>query len=155
MKLNDAVRADIGNAVLCWLATVAADGTPNVTPKEIFAGYGDDHIVVADIASSNTVRNIRSNPKVCVSFVDVFRQKGFKITGTADIVGRDDPAFPVIGAALLEKAGPDFPIRNVISIGVERIARIWAPSYALFPDRTEDERMQSAYDAYGVRPLER
>ena len=152
MKLNDAVRTDIDNSVLCWLATVDPDGMPNVTPKEIFAAHGDDRIVIADIASAGSVRNIAGHPKVCLSFVDVFRQRGFKITGTARIVARDAPEFATLATDLLTLAGPDFPIRNVIVVDIARIARIWAPSYALFPDRTEAERMQAAYDLYGVRP---
>ena len=153
MKINDTIRTDIANSVLCWLATVGEDCVPRVTPKEMFAAYGDDRIVVADIASTGTVRNISAHPKVCVSFVDVFRQKGFKITGRAKIVARDDPDFAVLGAELLAIAEPDYPVRHLIVIEVERIARIWAPSYALFPERSEAERMQAAYDTYGVRPV--
>lgn len=85
--LNEAVRTDIDNSVLCSLATVDADGTPNVSPKEIFAAHGDDRIVVADIASPQSVKNLRVNPRACVSFIDVFRQRGFKIVGTAGIRG--------------------------------------------------------------------
>ncbi|WP_296040456.1 pyridoxamine 5'-phosphate oxidase family protein [uncultured Agrobacterium sp.] len=44
LQINDAMRTDIANSVLCWLATVDADGTPNVTPKEISSSYGDDRI---------------------------------------------------------------------------------------------------------------
>ena len=58
--LNDAVRTDMANSVLCWLATVDADGTPNVSPKEIFASHGDDRIVIADIASPVSVKNLRA-----------------------------------------------------------------------------------------------
>src|SRR6266496_4360616 len=43
-RINQAVRTDIGNSVLCWLATVDAAGVPNVTPKEIFTSHGDDQI---------------------------------------------------------------------------------------------------------------
>ncbi|ESR22747.1 pyridoxamine 5'-phosphate oxidase family protein [Lutibaculum baratangense] len=105
MKLNDAVRTDIANSVLCWLATVSPEGVPNVTPKEIFATLGDDRIVVADIASSNSVRNVAANPDVCVSFVDVFRQRGFKITGRARIVPKDTEEFAAVAADLLRLAG--------------------------------------------------
>jgi len=87
-KINQAIRTDIENSVLCWLATVDAAGVPNVSPKEIFDSYNDDRIVIADIASSNSVRNIRAHPAVCVSFIDVFRQRGFKIVGTATIIPR-------------------------------------------------------------------
>lgn len=86
MKISDAVRLDIRNSVLCSLATVDDHGIPSVTPKEIFASHGDDRIVIADIASSGSVRNVQGRPKVCVSFVDVFRQRGFKLTGRAEIV---------------------------------------------------------------------
>lgn len=151
-KINETMRIDIENSVLCWLATVDADGTPNVTPKEIFATYSDDRIVVADIASTNTVRNIRSNPRVCLSFIDVFRQRGFKIVGHATIIASEDVDFATVGADLLKMVGDDFTIRHLISIQIEKVSRIWAPSYTHFPDRTEDERMQNAYQTYGVMP---
>jgi predicted pyridoxine 5'-phosphate oxidase superfamily flavin-nucleotide-binding protein len=152
MRITDAVRANIDNSVLCWLATVGADGVPNVSPKEIFASYGDDGIVIADIASAGSVKNIAGHPDVCVSFIDVFRQRGFKVTGVARIIPPDAEDFAIVGAELLRMAGKDFPVRNVISVEAKRIAPIWAPSYALFPDRTEEEQMARAYDTYGVRP---
>ncbi|ATN34186.1 hypothetical protein ACO34A_10260 [Rhizobium sp. ACO-34A] len=153
-RINQAIRTDIDNSVLCWLATVDEDGVPNVTPKEIFASHGDDHIVIADIASSNSVRNIRTHPKVCVSFVDVFRQRGFKIVGTAYVLAPEEGDFTTLGQDLMRMAGKDFPIRNIIAVRIERVSRIWAPSYSLFPDRSEAERMQAAYDTYRVRPLD-
>ena len=155
MKLNEAVRTDAANSVLCWLATVGEDGVPSVTPKEIFACHGDDRIVIADIASSGSLRNIAVRPAVCVSFVDIFRQRGFKIAGTAEIVARDHPEFSSLAVDLLRMAGSGFPIRNVVSVRVLRISRIWAPSYALFPSRSEEERMRDAYETYGVHPSER
>ncbi|WCJ63014.1 pyridoxamine 5'-phosphate oxidase family protein [Agrobacterium tumefaciens] len=153
MKINDAIRADMENSVLCWLATVDDDGTPSVTPKEIFTSHGEEHIVIADIASSHSVHNAIARPKVCVSFVDVFRQKGFKLTGNARILAPGDADFQAFGADLLHMAGADFPIRNIIAVKIESVSRIWAPSYKLFPERSENERMQSAYETYGVQPL--
>lgn len=153
--LNEAVRTDIANSVLCWLATTDADGTPNVSPKEIFAAHGDDRIVIADIASPVSVKNLRANPRACVSFIDIFRQRGFKIVGPASIIGPDEADFAVVGADLLAMAGPDFSIRHVISIRAEQISRIWAPSYRIFPDRTEEERMRAVYANYGVAPVVR
>lgn len=40
------------------------------------------------------------------------------------------------------------------AIRIERVSRIWAPSYSLFPNRSEAERMQATYDTYRVRPLD-
>lgn len=152
MKINDAFRADRENSVLCWLATASPEGAPNVSPKEIFALHDDETLVVADIMSPTTIRNIRANPKVCLSFIDVFRQKGFKVDGEAVVFAQGTAEFDEFGRELFEMAGTAFPIRNVIRIRIARISRILAPSYTLFPDRPEAERMQAAYDSYGVRP---
>lgn len=152
MKINDTFRAERENSVLCWLATVSPEGAPNVSPKEIFALHDDETLVVADIMSPNTVRNIRSNPKVCLSFIDVFRQKGFKVDGEASVFAKGSAEFEDLGGEVLEMAGADFPVRNIIRVRISRISRILAPSYALFPDRSEAERMRAAYDTYGVRP---
>ena len=151
-RINASMRADIANSVLCWLATVDTDGVPSVTPKEIFAAYGDDKSVSADIASTNSARNIVSHPKGCVSFVDVFRQRGFKVVGSARVVPSEHADFDLLGQDLLAMAGPDYPIRNVIAVQIEKISRIWAPSYSLFPERSEAERMDAAFAAYGVQP---
>ena len=153
--LDPAIAVDVENSVLCWLATVDPAGTPNVTPKEIFALYGDDRLVIADIASANSVRNIRANPQVCVSFVDIFRQHGFKLAGSATILAPGDAEFPVAGAELLRMAGGAFPVRHVISVRIEQASRIWAPSYRLRPDQTDEQRRHSAYRAYGVTPVSR
>lgn len=149
-KINHSVRTDIKNSILCWLATVDVEGMPSVTPKEIFSSYGDDLVVIADIASSNTVRNIRHHSAVCVSFVDPFRQRGFKITGIARIVGEGEVDFLTLGGELFHMAGGVFPIRHIISIQIRDIRRIWAPSYRFIPHQTETERMQAAYNTYGV-----
>ncbi|SLN47045.1 pyridoxamine 5'-phosphate oxidase family protein [Oceanibacterium hippocampi] len=152
MPMNEAMRSEMDRAVLCWLATVSADGLPNVSPKEIFATLDGNSLVIADIASPASVRNARANPKVCVAMVDVFRQRGFKITGTARIIGPGEADFATLGRDLLAKAGDAFPIRHVILVHIARISRIWAPSYSLFPGRSEEARMQAAYRTYGVQP---
>ncbi len=150
--LTRAVLEDLDRAVLCWLATVDEDMVPNVSPKEIFCPYSDDALLIANIASPGSRRNIARNPRVCVSFIDVFRQRGFKLIGRATVIARDAPAFTKLAAGLLLKAGPDFPVHDAIHVQIERVERIWAPSYRLFPDRSVEERMQSAYAAYGLRP---
>ena len=69
-KINQAIKTDIENSVLCWLATVDTAGVPNVSPKEIFDSYNDDRIVIADIASSNSVGTFaRILPSASVSLM--------------------------------------------------------------------------------------
>ena len=71
--LNDEIRDYANRSVLCWLATSSGDG-PSVSPKEIFACYGEDRVIIANIASPQSVQNVARDPRVCVSFVNVFSQ---------------------------------------------------------------------------------
>ncbi len=75
--LNQEVKKYIDKSVLCWLATSNEDNEPNVSPKEVFTYRDEKTLLIGDIASPNSVKNIKSNPIVCVSFVEIFVQKGF------------------------------------------------------------------------------
>lgn len=150
MQQADMMR-DMRDAVLCWCATCAPDGTPNVSPKEIFAPDGEDGLVIADIASPTTLRNVRTGSLLCVSFIDIFRQKGWKLEGPGRIIARSDAGFPDAVRDLAALAGPDFPIRHVIRMRITRHTRIIAPSYRFRPDMPQEERIALAMRAYGVR----
>ena len=146
-----AVRDAADRSVLCWLATVDATGQPNATPKEVFAIADDHHLVIANIASPGSAANVAANPKVCVSFVDVFVQKGFKVVGVATDVAPSDPAFARWVAPLRAIAGDRFPIRSVFVVRATAVEAIVAPSYWLFPDETtEASQERAALRAYGV-----
>jgi uncharacterized protein len=152
--LSTAVREAARSSVLCWLATVDADGQPNVSPKEIWTIADEHHMVVAHIASPVTARNIRQQPQVCLSFVDVWVQKCFKLLGTAHEVCADDPAFDAWAAPLLAMVGQRFVIHSVLVIRVTSVAAIVAPSYRFFPDETtEASQIEGAMRTYGVRPM--
>jgi len=141
------------SSILCWLATVDAEGWPNVSPKEIFTVLDPEHLVIANIASPTSVRNIAQNPRECVSFVHVFVQKGFKVLGTARNVGKTDADFAHWAAPLFAMAGPRFPIHSVIVVRATGVEPIVAPSYRLYPNETtEQAQVVSAMRAYGVRP---
>lgn len=152
--LTPEVRQYIERSVLCWLATVDAEGRPNVSPKEIFAALDDARLVIAHIASPGSVRNLRACERACVSFVDVFVQKGFKVRGRAAVVEPADPRFAELAAPLERMTGGAFPVRGVIEVVAESVEAIRAPSYHLVPGTTEEGQITSAMAAYGVRPRE-
>jgi len=54
----DAWHQSLGGSVLCWLATVDAQGQPHVSPKEVFAVFDEQHLVIAHIASPTSVKNV-------------------------------------------------------------------------------------------------
>lgn len=145
------VRASIERSVLCWLATSDEDGQPNVSPKEVFAVADDQHIVVANIASPRSAKNIRVNQKVCLSFVDIFVQKGFKVIGTAVELRPSEPEYSHRVSPLLTLAGDRYPIHSICRVSVITAEPIVAPSYRLFPtETTEASQIQSALRTYGV-----
>ncbi len=150
--LTAEVREALERAVLCWFASVDREGAPNVSPKEVFAALDDRRIAVANIASPRTARNVRADGRVCVSFVDVFVQRGFKLTGAASLVQPGDAEFETIRAPLRAIAGDRFHFINVIVVEVSKVEPIVAPSYRFFPDTAEADQVRAAMDRYGVRP---
>lgn len=152
LRLTPERRAEIGRSVLLWLATLGEDGTPSVSPKEVFCPGEGDVLLVADIASPGSVRNIRRHPLVGATVLDIFRQTGLKLYGRAEVVPAGAEGFAALVAPLSKLAGPGFPIRGVIRLEVARVVPFRAPSYRLFPERDEAEQMRRAYATYGVRP---
>jgi predicted pyridoxine 5'-phosphate oxidase superfamily flavin-nucleotide-binding protein len=150
--LDAAIRQSIDESVLCWLATASAEGEPNVSPKEMFVSVGDDTLLIANIASPKSVSNIKLNPSVCVSFVDVFKQKGFKLRGVARIVEDSETRFEPLLCEIHKLGGENLPIRSIIEVSVDETDEILAPSYWLYPHTTEQSQIQQAMESYHVRP---
>jgi hypothetical protein len=154
--LNEPIREAARRSVLCWLATVDAEGQPNVSPKEVWAVADEQHVVVAHIASPISARNIAQHPQVCLSFVDVFVQKGFKLVGTAREVRAADAEFATWAKPLLAMVGQRFTIQSVLLVHVKSVAAIVAPSYRFYPDdTTEASQVASAMRAYNVQAVEK
>lgn len=147
--LTESVKKSIDQSVLCWLATSSTDNIPNVSPKEVFTHYGDTHIIIANIASPQTVMNIKENKNICLSFIDVFVQKGFQVKGEARIVGNSDPDFSELETPLLLITKGKFPFASITIVTVKHIKPIIAPSYLFFPNITEAEQIESARKTYG------
>ncbi len=140
----------VAQSVLCWLATASAAGEPNVSPKEIFLLHADGTLLIANIASPGSLRNIQENPAVCVSFLDVLVQKGLQLKGTASVVSEEDDEFAELSEGLIALTGGKFPFRSIFRISPERSKPIISPRYRLFPDTTEEEQIRSAKEQYGV-----
>lgn len=150
MELTKEVKEYIDKSVLCWLATVSKDNFPNVSPKEIFTYYEKDKIIVANIASPQTVKNIRQNENVCLSFIDVLVQKGFQIKGKAGIIEKGDSEFLGMEKKLTKMTRGKFPFKTITKIHIKKTKPIIAPQYILYPKTTEKEQIENAKNAYGL-----
>lgn len=152
MLTPDAIEV-FEKSVLCWLATADKNGDPSVSPKEIFIVRSADELLIADIASPRSVRNIANRSEVCVAAIDIFEQRGYQVFGTAHVIDSDAEDFGLVAAPLCEVAGPQFPVRSVIRVSVERLVQILAPSIWMFPNVPVEDRRRGTMKAYGVREL--
>src|SRR5436853_4281412 len=85
MLTADARRV-VGEQQLGFVATVNADGTPNLSPKGTVAVLDDERLVFADIRSPRTIANLRHNPAIEINVVDPISRKGFRFRGRATLV---------------------------------------------------------------------
>ncbi len=136
-------------AVLCWLATADLNGQPNVSPKELWE-IKDDKIIIAQVASPKSRKNISVNLNVCVSTVNIFTQKGTKYIGKAQLVQEGDQDYKRFAASLLLLAGEDFPFREVIVVDIEKEEAILAPRYRFYPETTEENQIADSWKSYQV-----
>ena len=148
--ITSAILTSIEKSVLCWLATADEEGFPNVSPKEMFTVFGDRHLIIANVASPQTAKNIKVNPKVCVSFIDVLVQKGFQLKGNAQVISEKEVQFATLSVPLLKMTEGKFPFRDLFYIEIEKVKPIIAPRYWMYPETTEAEQVASARKLYGI-----
>jgi predicted pyridoxine 5'-phosphate oxidase superfamily flavin-nucleotide-binding protein len=112
---------------LCFVATVNADGTPNLSPKGTISVLDDDHLVFGDIRSPQTVQNLRQRPAVELNVIDPIRRKGYRFRGVATIV---DPGarFDEL-VAFFQSRGLTNLMQCVVVIAVERAEPVISPAY--------------------------
>ena len=149
MALTKEIKASLDKSILCWLATSSPDNMPNVSPKEVFCHYLSDKVIIANIASPGSVKNIRDNSQVCLSVVDVFVQKGYQLKGSARIVESDDQDFSALEEKLLVMTQGKYPFSSITEITIHSAKPIIAPSYLLYPEITEAQQIAAAKKAYG------
>ena len=148
--LNIEIEKEVKDCVLCWLATVDADGFPNVSAKEVFSIFGSRYILIANIASPSSVKNISNNSAVCVSCINIFKQKGYKFKGKAKNILPSEEGYKEKLSILYKLAGPKFPIKSIIEVEIKQVFPILAPSYVLYPETNESSQIENALKTYGV-----
>jgi predicted pyridoxine 5'-phosphate oxidase superfamily flavin-nucleotide-binding protein len=114
---------------LAFVATVCADGTPNLSPKGTIAVWDDDHLAFANIRSPQTVSNLGRNPAVEINVVDPMVRKGYRFKGTATVLEAGALYDEVTG--FFRARGVSNPFREVVVVKVERALPVTSPAYDL------------------------
>lgn len=134
---------------LGYVASVCADGTPNLSPKGTTAVWDDDHLVFLDIASPGTVANIEAGrPVVEVNVVDPILRKGYRFKGPAE-VHREGARFEDIVRWYERERGSDTSrVSSVVLIRVDDADALVSPAYA--DGSSEATIEQRSLDMYGL-----
>lgn len=121
----------------CWLSTITESGYPNVSPKDCFIVLSDKQMIIANVASDYARSNIENNNKVCVSFVDIFSQLGYKLVGTGQVLHGSDANYAKYKEDLehlmiARNIGPNginpiLPLKNIFLINIDSIYVLKAP----------------------------
>ena len=118
----------IAEQKLGFVATVNADGTPNLSPKGTMQVLDDEHIFFADIRSPGTMANLAARPTMEINFVDPFVRKGYRFKGTARVVAKGTPEFATLLARYPAGLLPE-RYRAFVVLHVARAAPLISPAY--------------------------
>ena len=108
----------------CYVATVNADGTPNLGPKRSTRVLDDEHIAFNEGTAKRTWANIRRGSKVAIAVANRETMKGYRFLGTADAI--DGGELYEQAVALSKQRGMPAP-KAVIRVKVERITNLGLP----------------------------
>ena len=142
--LTDEMKRLVREQRLGFVATVSADGMPNVSPKGSLTVLDDENLVFADVESPRTVRNLSANPRTEINVVDPFLRKGFRFRGTATILHAGVQYWKVL--EMYREEGADVRrIRSVVLVQVESAAPLISPVYFLGMPEDEVRAMWEEY----------
>jgi predicted pyridoxine 5'-phosphate oxidase superfamily flavin-nucleotide-binding protein len=130
--INEEMRRIIEEQRLCFAATTCEDGTANLSPKGTVTVLDDDHLMFADLASPQTVKNLRTNPSIEINVVDPVIRKGFRFKGRGIVVDpgeRFDQLLERFTSGSRPVRDAKARIRHIVVIEVERALPLVSPAY--------------------------
>ena len=134
-KISNEIRSFVNFQKLGYVATVASDNTPNLSPKGTIMAIDESHLVFADIRSPQTIENLRNNSSIEINVVDPIRRKGFRFKGSGIIIDQGKQFEEILEQ--YKKNGIKSKINAIVIVSVETINEVTSPSYDL--GVTEDE----------------
>jgi uncharacterized protein len=148
--LTEDMKRAIPAIRLCFVATVCPDGKPNLSPKGSLCVWDDDHLLFADIASPQTMKNLGSNPHVEINTVGQIERRGFRFKGVAEVL-REGDAFDFLVNDIHAREGAVVPVRAAVKVRVLEARPVLSPVYFLNKGITETQVRAVWMGRYGYR----
>ncbi|MDM7998863.1 MAG: pyridoxamine 5'-phosphate oxidase family protein [Dehalococcoidia bacterium] len=115
--MSEEAKRIVSATTPAFVATASKNGRPNVSPKGSFKVIDDEHVAFAEIASPNTIANIRENPQVEVLVFNPDTWGGCRIRGRAEILESGD----LVESFRAQFAPMKMRVRSVVKIAVEEV----------------------------------
>ena len=147
-SLTDDMKRVVRQQRMGFMATISADGTPNLSPKGTSTVWDDDHLVFANLGSPGTIENLRHNSACELNVLDGFLRKGYRFKGTAELL-TSGQLFEEIndayttGSRGIQRSG--LSAKGYVLIKVTKAAPFISPGYT--PVKTE-EAMRDEWTDY-------
>ena len=129
IEFDDEIKNLVNFQKLGYVATVALDGTPNLSPKGTIAILDDSRLVFANIRSPQTIENLTKNPSIEINVIDPFSRLGYRFKGLAEILSDGDDFKNILD--YFEKKGIKSKISHVVVVDVKSFSKVTSPSYDL------------------------
>ena len=108
----------------CYVATVNADGAPNIGPKRSTRVVDSEHLAYNEGTAKQTWENVKRGSKVAIAVADIELLRGFRFVGTPEAVTSGELYDQA--AAMAEKMGFPAP-EAVVKVKIERIFNLSVP----------------------------
>jgi predicted pyridoxine 5'-phosphate oxidase superfamily flavin-nucleotide-binding protein len=141
--LTTEMKEFVNKQQLGFVATVCADGTPNLSPKGTTTVWDDEYLVFADIHSPGTINNLLTNPSIEINMVDVFTRKGYRFKGIGKVFS-EGPFFEKV-ISFYGDTATKYLIKNIVLIKVERVLPLVSPVYDTGESEDEVIKRWGAY----------
>ena len=145
--LTEEMKRVIREQRLGYVATVAKDGAPYVSPKGSLTVLDDNTLAFADIESPYTVRNLAEDPRTEINVVDPFLRKGYRFRGKAKILHTGPQYWNVL--ELYHAEGADVRrVRSVVIVELESAGPLISPVYAF---GVAEEDIRTLWEEYHTK----
>ena len=88
VKLTDEIKESLTGTKIVFLATASKTGTPNAVPIGAFKLLNDETMLISDQYFNKTLKNMKENPQVAISYWG--EKGGYQIKGTVTLHTNDE-----------------------------------------------------------------
>ena len=125
--LTDQMKRIVAEQRLGLLATVCEDGTPNLSPKGQTFVLDDDHLVIGDVRSPQSRKNLDHQPVAELNVIDPMSRKGFRFKGPCTVVS-EGARYDDLVAFVKARGAVKTPI-SLFVMKVDRALPLVSPGY--------------------------